>query len=600
MKKITTLLLLFTYILCTAQEIPYAFNYQAIAKDENNKEIISRTIGVQIALRSGSEKGNTIYQETHTALTNDKGLFILAIGKGTSDQKFTTIDWGANALWIEVALDTENNGNYIVAGSSQLLSVPYALYAKEAGTNNTKATTKNANTTNVSANKAGFVASFTNTNASSGDGIMIQLGRVHGAWENGAVRQLPQPSNELFGNALNTVKGWLKGKKLKVTDITSFFPATSQAETTVFISNLVTAEINKRLGLPKNIVPRVKVFPGYSKTLPNVSINSYTVKFPLGIGRKKVFPGYSLNIPDISIPEQHIGPYSFPKIPEIPLPNTLDFDIPNFNSFANVANSLNHGNEFIAFKDKNGNQVGSIRGESMQEWRERRVFDDVYLTSLAASFVGVDVLDGMASGFAEVNTLIKDYNSMGVEYASGNGDYAEWLERAFPEEHISAGDIVGVKAGKISKNLEGAEQIMAISHKPIVLGNTPEKNSIHLGNNVAFMGQIPVKVLGPVQSGDYIVANTTIKGYGKAIAPEKMTPTDFSLAVGRSWDNHPVEGMKMVNTVIGIHNADWVKIIQKLQLRQKATELKVEKLATSLDKIEEHLELQPTKYTARK
>ena len=75
-----------------------------------------------------------------------------------------------------------------------------------------------------------------------------------------------------------------------------------------------------------------------------------------------------------------------------------------------------------------------------------------------------------------------------VEYASGNGDYAEWLERFAPMENISAGDIVAVKAGKITKDLEGAEQIMAVSHKPIVLGNTPPK-----GKRVLIEGNIQTR-----------------------------------------------------------------------------------------------------------
>jgi len=177
-----------------------------------------------------------------------------------------------------------------------------------------------------------------------------------------------------------------------------------------------------------------------------------------------------------------------------------------------------------------------------------------------------------------------------VEYSSGNGDYAEWLERLDPAEPITTGDIVAVKGGKITKDLEGAEQIMAVSHRPIVLGNMPEKSKIHLGNNVAFMGQIPVKVMGPVRAGDYIVAKSAVPGYGVAISPKNMTAADFRLAVGRSWETRETDGPKMVNTVVGVHNHDFLRIVENMQK-------KIEQNDQRLKAIEEKLRMEPNSYS---
>ncbi|MFL2991815.1 MAG: hypothetical protein ACJZZ7_08210 [Cytophagales bacterium] len=121
-----------------------------------------------------------------------------------------------------------------------------------------------------------------------------------------------------------------------------------------------------------------------------------------------------------------------------------------------------------------------------------------------------------------------------------------------------------VKGAKITKDLKDLEQVMVVSHKPIVLGNIPEEGKTHLGNNVAFMGQVPVKVIGPVSSGDYIVAHGEISGYGKAINPKEMISEKFRFAVGRSWDTNLNDGPKLVNTVIGVHNGDWVNIFKKI------------------------------------
>jgi len=222
---------------------------------------------------------------------------------------------------------------------------------------------------------------------------------------------------------------------------------------------------------------------------------------------------------------------------------------------------------------------------SVDDWRDATVLDPVYLANLAASFIGIDLVGAMALGFSEITNWIDSYNHIGVAYISGNGDYAEWLERENPGEYITAGDVVGVRAGKISKNIEGAEQVMAISHKPIVLGNNPEGNKRPYGNDVAFMGQVPVKVMGPVNSGDYVVATGTVKGYAIAISPDKMKADDFTRTVGRAWDASPNAGPKMVNTVVGVHNGDWVKVVKKLEDRQSATDRRVKTIESRLKEV---------------
>ena len=81
----------------------------------------------------------------------------------------------------------------------------------------------------------------------------------------------------------------------------------------------------------------------------------------------------------------------------------------------------------------------------------------------------------------------------GIVYASGNGDYAEWLEMENVNEEILKTDIVGVRGGKISKNTTNAEQIMVVSTSPIVLGAEPSTDKVENFRQVAFMGQVPVK-----------------------------------------------------------------------------------------------------------
>ena len=97
------------------------------------------------------------------------------------------------------------------------------------------------------------------------------------------------------------------------------------------------------------------------------------------------------------------------------------------------------------------------------------------------------------------------------------------------------------------------------------------------------MGQVPVKIVGPVKTGDFIVATTAIKGYGKAVSPNNMTADYFKRAVGRSWDENLNEGPKMVNTVVGVHNGDWANIITKLKDKQDAYQTKYEVLEKQVE-----------------
>ena len=97
------------------------------------------------------------------------------------------------------------------------------------------------------------------------------------------------------------------------------------------------------------------------------------------------------------------------------------------------------------------------------------------------------------------------------------------------------------------------------------------------------MGQIPVKIMGAAQTGDYIVASNEIPGYGVAITPNEMTIEDFERAVGRAWEPAEGPGPKMVNTVVGVHNGNMINVMKNMQQQQKQNEAR---LCTIEDQIE--------------
>ncbi|HEX8852937.1 MAG TPA: hypothetical protein VF754_05595, partial [Pyrinomonadaceae bacterium] len=143
----------------------------------------------------------------------------------------------------------------------------------------------------------------------------------------------------------------------------------------------------------------------------------------------------------------------------------------------------------------------------------------------------------------------------GITLSGPGSDYAEWLPRVREKEEIEEGDIVGVFAGRVTRATEGAEQLMAISCRPIVLGNMPPAGSKHLYERVAFLGQVKVKVRGPVNAGDYVIASGLHDGTGRAVSPARLMPEHLAQILGRAWETNEDEGVHRINTVVGLPSA---------------------------------------------
>ncbi|MGY8953971.1 MAG: hypothetical protein ACKVJP_11460, partial [Flavobacteriales bacterium] len=129
------------------------------------------------------------------------------------------------------------------------------------------------------------------------------------------------------------------------------------------------------------------------------------------------------------------------------------------------------------------------------KWKLRNGYEDLFDTESAADFA-----------MAGLKILAADLaNDGGVSYESNGADYAEWLPKADTTVHFNIGEIVAVKDGKISKNTQDFDNIMIISSRPIVLGNTPPVGEEANYTKVGFMGQVSTLVKGKVNVGDYII-----------------------------------------------------------------------------------------------
>jgi hypothetical protein len=133
MRFISTLL--FSLIVCVSlAQSPNKFSYQAVVRNASNELVVSQTVGVKISLLQNTPTGIIVYQETHTPVSNANGLVTLEVGGGTVVAgDMASIDWGAGSYFIKTEVDPAGGTNYSVTSTSQLLSVPFALYAANGG-----------------------------------------------------------------------------------------------------------------------------------------------------------------------------------------------------------------------------------------------------------------------------------------------------------------------------------------------------------------------------------------------------------------------------------------------------------------------------------
>ncbi len=136
-------------------------------------------------------------------------------------------------------------------------------------------------------------------------------------------------------------------------------------------------------------------------------------------------------------------------------------------------------------------------------------------------------------------------------------DYAEYLERSDYAEAMMPGDVVGVRGGKISKDLTGAEQILVISTNPALVGNAADAESTGRdGYEVtAFLGQVPVRVRGVVRSGDFLLPSGRHDGTAVAVGPRDLRAEQLARVLGRAWESSDEPGAKTVNAAIGLDEA---------------------------------------------
>ena len=245
MKKLIILLAIcnLQFVICNSlfAQSPQSFKYQSVVRDASGVLAANRIISIRTSILAGSATGSSVYTETQTLSTNDYGVVSLNIGAGTVvSGNFTTINWGTTDYFVKTELDINGGNTYIFMGTSQILSVPYALYAEKAGSSLNDHDTSSTNELQ--------------TLSLIGDSLHISKGNA--VYLSGVVDLDSDPTNELQNLTLNN-----DTLKISRTNSTVVFPHDNDRDSTNELQNL---SINN---------DTISISKGNKITIPHTSIN---------------------------------------------------------------------------------------------------------------------------------------------------------------------------------------------------------------------------------------------------------------------------------------------------------------------------------------
>jgi hypothetical protein len=135
------------FALNTSAQAPQGIPYQAIARNASGIALANTAVKVRFSIRDSIATGAIKYQETHNPTTSALGLFSVNVGMGTVvSGTFSGINWGKNAKFLQVELNTTGGTSYTDLGTTQMMSVPYALFSEKSGNVQSNGNGSNSNT----------------------------------------------------------------------------------------------------------------------------------------------------------------------------------------------------------------------------------------------------------------------------------------------------------------------------------------------------------------------------------------------------------------------------------------------------------------------
>jgi hypothetical protein len=553
-----------------------ALSYQAIIIDNNSTEIPGVDLSGsflsegEVALRFSiiNSQGITEYQEIQYTITDPFGMVNLIIGQGEmtgeSFGPFNEISWDGTPKQLEVELAYGNDGVFESLSEQELLFVPYAYHRNITATGtldvdgattlNNSLTVTNQSPTVLSGSlnvENGNPTSLSGDLTVDGDAFLNTLDVTNQSTLNGDVA--------IGGNT--TMEGELSVLNESPTDLTGTLQVGGQTNIGAGLNVIEDASIggNTSIGGNADVAGNLGV-EGTSALNGQVTIDATVT------GGESSYGAYPLRVEG---------------------------------SEQGIAIKVNGGEtetkNFISFMDGSGTIHGRVEGQTLSELQGsfRFIWDVAfagldqlgYVLEAAAcgaqwdfGETAVNLGNNVSAGVQWVELTAYYELNVGVSFLSGGADYAEWLERENPLEDFYPGEVVGVRAGKISKNTADADHVLAVSTNPIVLGNMPKEGQEANYEKIAFLGQVPIRVLGKVNEGDYILPSGKHDGLAVAYAPSDLPTHRFKEIIGVAWESGSHESINQINTAIGLTAND-------LSDRVVAVESEVASLKKELEEI---------------
>jgi hypothetical protein len=158
-KKLWTYIFLSLFISFEAlAQAPQGIYYQAVVRDSSGNLVQNRPASFRYTIHTGTPTGNIVYQQTDTIITDQMGLITVVLGGGGSivQGNFNNINWAVGSKYLETELDPNGGVSYTNMGTTQMLSVPYALYAGSAPNTDTTWKTTGGNIYNTNPGNVGI------------------------------------------------------------------------------------------------------------------------------------------------------------------------------------------------------------------------------------------------------------------------------------------------------------------------------------------------------------------------------------------------------------------------------------------------------------
>ena len=592
MKRIT-LLLVFCFTALSGLAQTNGISYQAVIIDNNPQEIPGvdipsnnlPNVPLQVQFSIIDDNGTTEYQENHSTTTDAYGMIHLMIGQGQPVvSSFNQIYWN-NDKFLKVEIDLNDGNGWVEFSFQELTYIPYVRHREiiatstldvdgETNLNNNLTVNNQAATYLTGDLTVDGLVSFDGDLAVGGDTNLYSDLTVEGNTQlNGDLNVVGQ-ANFNDGNFQNI--NVAQNSNLNLLDVNGV----SNLNNALNVNNASPTELSGKLTVDgeSEFFNRIKI----DVSLAETDLDDYDA-YPLQVEGSQ--QGIAIKLAPNS-PNRNNNYMSFWDGD-----NTIRGRIEANEGLVQISTDIIW--DLISIPDF-GDIIDADPDDTPPDVEANQYFNNNYsfgaysLTLELVSHIirfGINVTAALgfcATGdcddavWAFVDVIVAGiqlggyitYNeiNIGVAYESGGADYAEWLKKAYPSEVLSFGDVVGVKAGLISKAYSDANKFMVISQNPMISAAMPDKGNEKNYEKVAFIGQVPVKVLGKASIGDYIVSTGNADGFAVAIAPDDMNIKDYKRIIGVAWtesDNSNV--FNYIQTAIGINANDLSNQVEKMQ-----------------------------------